>query len=686
MQISPFYSLFIIFLLSAGSALTACAPVSSQTTQAPSFPGQPGNAALQKIEEQQITTVEEATTLVANLAAAKKYSRLMKNLPTADNTQAAELLMQLRSGTPLLQAVNQLVADNPEATRAYVKAAMVLFPLERYEVYRSLKASSEIEAGKLNKWASSAGVLVAETVPVALSNDGSVFIQPLIESASVTLSGVTETTQATLQYREAGNSDTPWKSGRELVWEPVNSVLTGPIVYLQPATSYEIKISLKEGDRVTDEISQKFTTRPDKPPFDPAKTYKLADIYRGGTLDLEELNIQGSPDGWVKIVGDENTPIVADEDDKHAIFVGDNSYIYFENITVRGGRVHAVYGENAHHLWINKCDISNWGREPKIMKNGIAFEEEGAGPINYDAGLYFRQSGVITVENCYVHDPVPSANDWSVAHPKGPTAFLAHANHPDPEFKGQIILRNNVFTGAPDHRFNDVIEGRKNAEALGGFVRDSAIYNNILAYANDDGIELDGGQSNVLFYNNDVSHTYTGISAIPVRVGPSFIFNNFIHDLGDQTGKQWAAIKLGGLLTAPMGRAYILHNLITVARNGLTASRFQDDSTFWILAQNNIIVTEKDNNMVGYNVYDPEQFAGSLFINNFMYNVASGEPKVNAVITEPYVYEKLQSLHGVQQVLEAQGSMLLPVCDKYYINNITQLSEDGKNYIYGIIK
>ena len=87
-----------------------------------------------------------------------------------------------------------------------------------------------------------------------------------------------------------------------------------------------------------------------------------------------------------------------------------------------------------------------------------------------------------------------------------------------------MIVRNNRLYGSDTNRFNDVIEGRQNSWRNGGFVRDSAIYGNYLAFANDDLVELDGGQRNVLFYNNELTQGYTGISVAPNRLGPNYIF------------------------------------------------------------------------------------------------------------------------------------------------------------------
>ncbi|MCW8090394.1 right-handed parallel beta-helix repeat-containing protein [Alteromonas sp. ASW11-130] len=677
-----------IMLLVIWLSIHGCTKVESDKPPATlPIAGQPGAAALTKIEEQNLVSVEEITALVERMAATKKYRQQLKPLPESAYQPAAELLNELRQRTALSYSVETLIARSPEKTKGYVKAGLVLFPVERYALYRHLKTLADINLSSLDSWASQTDLYIpqATTAPSASHPEKDIAVVPLIESANITVFNQNENVKAAVEYRET-KDDPCWHSARHLSWEPVQGVLTGPIVFLNANTAYDLKITLTDANQATQVIESRFTTRPDKPPIDPNKIYQLSEIYAGGTLNLEELNIEGNEDGWAKIVGDPTIVIEAEEGSKNAIYIGDNSYVYFENITVRGGRTHAIYAEHAHHIWINQCDIAKWGRHPNIIKNGKAYELPDAQPINYDSALYFKRSGVITIENCHVHDPNPFANDWSDGHPNGANAFLAYANHPDPAFKGQIILRNNVFTGTAEHRFNDVIEGRKNAESLGGFVRDSAIYNNTLAYANDDAIEIDGGQHNVLVYNNDISHTYSGISAAPARIGPSFIFNNYIHDLGDQRGKQWAAIKVGGLITKPLGQVNLFHNLITIARNGITASRFQEDDTFWIHSQNNVIVTEKNANKVGFNVYDPKQFSGNQYINDYLYNLKMGGPKVEGDITLPYRFGNKLNQNDAMQIFESKNaSVTLPKCNKYEVDNFTQLSDDKAEFVYGII-
>jgi hypothetical protein len=327
----------------------------------------------------------------------------------------------------------------------------------------------------------------------------------------------------------------------------------------------------------------------------------------------------------------------------------------------------------AHHIWIKGCDISQYGREGQDIRNGVAYATtESTKPLNYDSGIYLAQTGVVTVENCEIHSPNGKANSWEYGHPNGPNAMLIWAYHPTEAYQGQYIIRNNRFYGSPEHRFNDVIEGRKNFYRSGAFVRDSAIHNNYLAYANDDLIELDGGQSNVLFYDNELTQGYCGVSTAPNMLGPSYVFNNYIYDLGDERGKEWTAIKMGGLISRPAGITNLFENLIITNRNGVAASRVDSDSTFWLNAQNNIIITRRLNNMVGYGIYDKQFYEGSVFTNNVIYNMHYGAPYVQATIGDDFYHPWSEQADKINEIVYSNASFNLESDARFDIPNFSR--------------
>ncbi|OLQ93323.1 hypothetical protein BIY22_02195 [Vibrio panuliri] len=514
------------------------------------------------------------------------------------------------------------------------------------------------------------------------TNNISYRITPLLESASISIFDRSESDTASIQYRKKGDEN--WRDGLDLHWNSHDNALSGSIFYLKEQTEYEVKVTLRS-DVQDDEIQiYSFKTWDSQPQFDPQKIYHLKDIYFGGQLDLEALNIEGTSDGWAKIIGDDTTPIVADSNvHDSAINIGSNKYIYFENITVSGGRKNAISSDSSHNLWFNGCNISGFGRSPNVIVDGLAYENaDDRTPINYDSAFNLYNTGVVVVENCHVHSPVPKANNWSAGHPHGPNAYLAAANHPDWNYSGQVILRNNRFYGTHGHRFNDVIESRSNGSILGGFVRDSAIYNNYLAYSNDDIIEMDGGQNNVSFYDNEIEHGYVGVSVIPNVKGPSYVFNNYIHDLGDDRGKKWGAIKVGGLVTRPEGVTNVLNNYIRTGANGITASGYAGDKTYWVNVINNVMIHDMYRQYRGYSIYDHEFYAKSQFINNYMFNLVVEKSVYQAENVVPFYDSSLVNTEFATSLWESDKSYVtFDMPTNHHVANITKFDNTGKTII-----
>ncbi len=560
-----------------------------------------------------------------------------------ENTfETARILNKAKNST-IIQAVSSLCAEQPEKAADFIELALRLFPSKKMLLVENLKLDHSIDEDAIMLAAIRSGISPADITPPTASGETHRIV-PLIHSASITLFDQMQDSDTQLRYRKKGNSN--WLAAHSLYWEPVKQALSGSIVYLEADTLYEVEITLNASSAPPEIKRFEFSTKPEVPPVDPELVYNLRDIYNGGVLDIPALGINGTKEGWAKIVGDPDYPITAPDSD-YAVYIGNSSYILFEDIVVKGGRRHGIAGKYAHNLWFKNCDISQWGRSIGEYKNGLPYETKGdKKPINYDGGIALFNSGMITVENCNIHSPIPRSNHWGYGHPNGPTAMLIMGNHPKSQFEGQYVIKNNKFYGKADHRFNDVIESRVNGKRSGGFVRDSAIYNNYFAYANDDAVELDGGQNNVLFYDNEIEQAYCGISAAPNMEGPSYIFNNFIHNLGDERQKKWAAIKLGGLFSRPSGRVNIFNNLVITNANGIAHANFAGDSSFWIHAQNNIFVHDRHylGHVMGYSVSDPNRYQESTISNNIMFNYEVEAPLFDANINQDsYIKNYLNS-------------------------------------------
>lgn len=604
----------------------------------------------------------------------------LRELALINMSELSRFIINVNQYGNVVKATAETVRVSPEKADVIVQLILKLYPIDQYRIINELIETSAIPEQDIKNGALLAGLDPNKLFDASASENMDYRIEPLIHSASITLFNQTEDALNQLWFKEI--DATSWKKGLALQWEPIKGALSGSIVRLEAETEYQIKLSLTNQYGESEEQQYQFTTRPNTPPIDPNKIYKLSDLYTGGQLNLEELNIEGSEDGWAKIIGDNDTVIEAFPDDMSAVHIGSQNYIVLENIKIKGGWRYGIHSFKAHHIWIKGCDISEWGRVATEYRSGKGYHKpESTIPINYDAGIYLERSGVAVIEECEIHSPNGKANHWGNGHPNGPNALQVVAHHPTEAFRGQFIVRNNRFYGTHEKRFNDVVEGRYNSKSYGGFGRDSAIYGNYFAYANDDLIEIDGGQSNVLVYDNELTQGYCGISTAPNRIGPSYVFNNYIYDLGDERGKEWGAIKMGGLLSAPAGLTNVFENIIVTNRNGIVSASFHGDRTLWVNARNNTIITRKYSNLVGLGIYDSERYEGSTFINNYIYNTQVDSALFDAMENEDFLHPLSNQTNPSVSPEQINKDFVLPIDSSFIIDNFSAYSKHDQNPI-----
>ncbi|MGE3780771.1 MAG: right-handed parallel beta-helix repeat-containing protein, partial [Pirellulaceae bacterium] len=331
-----------------------------------------------------------------------------------------------------------------------------------------------------------------------------------------------------------------------------------------------------------------FTTWTEDVPV--AKTIRLESrIVPGRPLRIDP---GGSPDGWVRYDGGGGLAVDAQQSAVAAVTIENAPYVLLDEVTVRGGQRHGIHVVDSHHVRIRRCDIAGFGRVGRqdLTKDGKYYDEQGRA-INNDAGVCIERSGQVVVERCYIHDPRNHANSWFYSHPAGPNAIYLR-NVP-----GQLVVRYNDLVGSNLHRWNDVIEASGNGEVDGGFHCDSDIYGNYLAFANDDAIELDGGQCNVRFYGNHCEGTLCGVSTAANRRGPSYVIGNVICELGDERGRAGAGTKNGGGTTYSQGTTFFYHNTFFTAGDGIAAVGFGNDRNrgmFLGVSRNNVFAVSGD--------------------------------------------------------------------------------------------
>ena len=149
------------------------------------------------------------------------------------------------------------------------------------------------------------------------------------------------------------------------------------------------------------------------------------------------------------------------------------------------------------------------------------------------------------------------------------------------------MIRYNDFIGSDQHRWNDAIEGTGNFDVDGGFNRDADIYGNLMCFANDDAVEIDGGQTNVRVFFNKLEGCLCGVSIQGCMSSPSYVFRNLLVNMGDENGVGGQTIKTSSFANGKSAVSFIFnntcygdssdlslpHNLRIVTRNNIFAGR-----------------------------------------------------------------------------------------------------------------
>ena len=289
---------------------------------------------------------------------------------------------------------------------------------------------------------------------------------------------------------------------------------------------------------------------------------------------------KGSPDGWIKYTARDGFVLKNDRTGP-LLELYKAKYVILEGLTLRGGLKEAVSITKCEHVRVVNCDIAGWGRigTQRFDLDGKYYTEQGRA-INWDSAILVRRSTGTVVERCYIHDPVTTANPWYYSHPAGPQAVGI-------DKPSSTVIRYNDFIGSDLHRWNDAIEGAGNYHVDGGFNRDADIYGNLMCFANDDAVEIDGGQTNVRVFLNKFEGCLCGVSIQGCMSSPSYVFRNLLVNMGDENGVGGQTIKTSSYANGKSAVSFIFnntcygdssdlslpHNLRIVAKNNIFAGR-----------------------------------------------------------------------------------------------------------------
>ena len=336
--------------------------------------------------------------------------------------------------------------------------------------------------------------------------------------------------KTTLRYKKA--TETEWHDAMPLPFIYNEQRAAGSIVKLDENTSYDLSLE-------ADDNGQKRS-----------HTYHFktlsADVPVARTIVLDETSIKkknlftqsGTADGYVRYTCRPGFVVTASPDSPEdaALTLSGLEYVILDNVTVHGGKRHAVSVIGCQNVIVRNCDLSGFGRvgEQRPDLDGKYFLNGKV--VNMDGGLNIHATDRILVEKNYIHDPNGTTNSWFHSHPAGMEAMTIGET-------AQATIRFNDCVGSDLRRWNDAIEGHGNGDIYGSTFQDAEIYGNLLTLGCDDGMELDGGQANCRFFYNRSEQLLCGVSTAPCLVGPSYIFQNLIADIGDVYSIKGASVK-----------------------------------------------------------------------------------------------------------------------------------------------
>lgn len=439
-------------------------------------------------------------------------------------------------------------------------------------------------------------------------------------------------------YRKKGAAE--WREGHPLVGVHHDGEFRGSLVGLTPGTTYEIRMEYKDPDGVSGKTGEVVAVETWKEDFPVARTILVEGVQKNTLM----VDASGSPEGYVLYAPGSGTEAGIDVDSKSdscIIVAPGTEYVIIRGLTLKNASVHAIdIQPGSHHVIIERCDITGWGRP------------EGSSTGSDDGAVYGRgEISHVVVQDNVIHHPRHSSNYWEE---KGPDGEPKPAAELEPEFgpgrtslvvdgrknyhpagpqavtlvetDGRHVIRYNKIFSDKDHWYNDGIGGAFNNSMKGFPHRDTDIYGNYISHCHDDAIESEGGNMNVRIWNNYIVHNFSSIAMAPVHRGPAYVWRNVSRD-----GRS-CAWKLGARMDRPndgTGHLFIYHNTVFNTGTGVThssAKGFQNTAS-----RNNILLSR------GSGVFEKE----GCIRNSFDYDLFAARPnkiqpdqEMNAVVAD----------------------------------------------------
>ena len=407
-----------------------------------------------------------------------------------------------------------------------------------------------------------------------------------------------------LEYRKSGGS---WKTAPEMYADRSESEYRGDVFWLTANTQYEIRVTLSDADG-GGTISTTVTTRNDNPAIGTNNIYvatngsdttgngslsspyrtiqKAADVcspgstilIRGGTYSEEiELSVSGTANGWITFMpyNGENVTITGNSSIGLLIYGLKTNYLRFKNLNFKDCLYSAIYLSVCHDSIIENCTFLNCHTE-----YGVA---HGDGYTNLYGAISFRgnseEASYFTEMACYNHLVQNCTVDWNTGD-EGVSSGVGLV-------KAQygIVVRNNIFRSNGYQLWDGVSSYPEDEDGAENLLESCDFYGNDIYRADDDGLQIEGGNKNTRIWDNYIEDCNIGIATCPVLEGPCYVFRNIVWNKSGHTNCR--ATKIGKQSTG-YGRLYYYHNVfyMTGENNGITQTNSYVGNA---VAKNNVV-------------------------------------------------------------------------------------------------
>ena len=401
---------------------------------------------------------------------------------------------------------------------------------------------------------------------------GELRLVPTFNCVGVTFGAAGEVAGLALEWRRGGGEWRRMEFG--CVWFDDVKNYRGSVYGLDEDTEYEVRLA--EGDKVL--AAGKTRTWASEVPI--ARTVEIDPATAKFPIVISD---KGSAGGWVRytVKGGETLRCAKSA----AVFYFVNAeYVTIDDATIRGGRGQAAISvTSGHHLRIRNCDIADWGPHgliPRYDSKGALFGGWNAEKKRYSHGSHsagidiLSGASAVVVERCWIHDAHSRAHAWRYSHPYGPMAIRLR------DSGGNVVLRWNDAVGSDFHRWDDGIGGGNDFYEKGTFNRDSDVSGNFIVYANDDALEIDGGQQNVRVYGNRMEGSFMGVSVQGAVVSPSYVFDNMFSGCCEEFDSAGTSIKLSGIDVYGYGPSCFIFDNVMWGRGAAMVSKHNDARVF----------------------------------------------------------------------------------------------------------